>query len=194
MTTFARAMRLVACAATLGLVAPLAAIAGSNEGGEEPFQPRARADVSRAVAPPSSLAAIACPIPAEAAALRDGMLQQVNARRRAAGLGTLRHDPSLERAAAVVACDNAQRGVMDHTARREGGLRERVRAQGYGFRTASEALAYGYRAPDRLANVWYNSSYHYPTLMTPQSQEAGIAIVLSGNGTLWWAMISAQPR
>jgi uncharacterized protein YkwD len=83
---------------------------------------------------------------------------------------------------------------MDHVARREGDLRSRVRAEGYRVRLAAEALAHGYRAPDRLAAVWYESAYHHPTLMTPNAREAGISIVLAPNGAPWWAMISAQPR
>ena len=135
-----------------------------------------------------------CPVPADAAAMKAGMLNAVNARRRAAGLAPLRPSSALERAAAVIACDNARRGRMDHIAVREGDLRSRVRAQGYRFRSAAEALAHGYRAPDRLAAVWHDSAHHYPTLMTPNAREAGISVVLAANGAPWWAMISAQPR
>lgn len=139
-------------------------------------------------------AAVGCPLPGDAAMLERGMLDEVNARRRAQGLRPLRPDPALRRAAAVIACDNARRGRMDHVALREGDMPTRVRAEGYRFRMAAEALAHGYRAPDRLAQAWYVSEYHYPTLMTPDVREAGIAVVLSPSGAPWWAMISAQPR
>lgn len=135
-----------------------------------------------------------CPVPGDAEALRRGMLDEVNARRRAAGLRPLRLDPALERAAAVIACDNARRGRMDHVALAAGDMPTRVRAEGYRFRMAAEALAHGYRAPDRLAQAWYVSDYHYPTLMTPSARETGIAVVLSPSGAPWWAMISAEPR
>ena len=138
--------------------------------------------------------AAACPVPANAAALRAGMLEEVNTRRRASGLAPLRPSPALERAAAVIACDNSRRGRMDHVALREGDLRSRIRSEGYRFRSAAEALAHGYRAPGQLAGVWYNSAYHYPTLMTPAARETGIAVVVAANGAPWWAMISAQPR
>lgn len=181
-------------AAALAVALTLAAPVSANDSTEDFGWQATRASAPAAPRATAALARIACAVPAEAGALRAGMLQAVNARRAAAGLRPLGHDGTLDNAAAVIACDNAQRGVMDHVATREGDLRERMHGAGYRFRTASEALAYGYRAPDRLAGVWYNSAYHYPTLMTPQSEEAGIAIVQSANGTLWWAMISAQPR
>lgn len=145
--------------------------------------------VSRAAEPGGA----GCQVPADAAALRAGMLNEVNARRRAAGLSPLRRDPALERAAAIVACDNSRRGRMDHVAAGAGDLRTRVRAEGYRFGFVAEALAHGYRAPDRLASVWYSSSYHYPTLMTPDTRDTGIAVVTAANGAPWWAMISARP-
>lgn len=179
--------RRLAPARPLALALALAALAASPAGAggssfDDAPQPARRA------------AAVPCPLPPDAAALREGMLRAVNARRQAAGLAPLRPSPALERAAAVIACDNARRGQMTHDALREGDLRARVRAEGYGFRQAAEALAYGYRAPERLAAVWQASAYHYPTLMTPQNREAGIAVVLAPNGSPWWAMISAQPR
>lgn len=166
--------------------------AAQADDGSTPFEPARRA-AERAQVVPASYGA-GCTVPAQARALRDGMLAEVNAMRRGAGLRPLGHDEQLTRAAAVIACDNARRGRMDHVALREGDLATRVRAQGYRFRNAYEALAFGYRAPDRLARAWRQSAYHYPTLMTPSARETGIAVVQTANGTLWWAMISAQPR
>ncbi len=137
---------------------------------------------------------VTCPIPAQEAALRDGMLRAVNARRQRAGLVPLRHDPALALAAGVVACDNARRGRMDHVALAEGDLATRLRSVAYRHGGASEAIAYGYRAADRLEAAWHDSPSHYPTLMTPGWQETGIAVVQAADGRLWWAMVSARPR
>jgi len=142
----------------------------------------------------ASLGGAGCPQPPNAAALRAGMLDAVNARRRAAGLAPLRTSAQLERAATVIACDNSRRGQMTHDAIREGGLRARLQTERYRFRRVSEALAHGHRDPGRLAGLWQGSAYHYPTLMTPTNTETGIAVVLAANGSPWWAMISAQPR
>ena len=139
-------------------------------------------------------AAPGCPVPPDAATQQAAMLDRVNARRRAAGLSPLGSSASLQRAAAIVACDNAQRGRMTHVTRQGVDLRGRLQAEGYGFRRAGEALAHGYRSADRLEVVWANSSYHRPTLMTPQARDAGIAVVLDSSGSQWWAMVSAQPR
>jgi uncharacterized protein YkwD len=135
-----------------------------------------------------------CTEPAEAAGLRAGLLSSVNARRRAEGLVPLQEAPTLRGAALVVACDNAARGQMDHVTRQGADLRARLKGQGYAFRTAHEALAFGYRDPDRVAGVWRASAYHAPTLVNPVTREAGIAVVATPSGQLWWAMIAAQPR
>lgn len=173
-------------------LAGAAGTAQAEDDGSTPFEPARRA-AAQAQIVPASLGA-GCTVPAQAQGLREGMLAEVNAMRRGAGLRPLSHDAQLTRAAAVIACDNARRGRMDHVALREGDLATRVRAEGYRFRNAYEALAFGYRAPDRLARAWRQSAYHFPTLMTPSTRETGIAVVQTANGTLWWAMISAQPR
>lgn len=209
-TTFPRAGRVRAVAGRLGLQVGGAALAvavaawtllaapavAGGEAGDDSFGAAWGSRPAAAVrsATPYAAPAVACPQPAQAAALRQGMLEAVNARRRAAGLMPLRPEPSLTQAAAVVACDNARRGRMDHTALVEGDLRARIRAVNYRFHEAYEAIAFGYSAPERLAAAWHASAYHYPTLMTPTTQEAGIAVVQAADGRLWWAMISARPR
>jgi uncharacterized protein YkwD len=135
-----------------------------------------------------------CGEPAEAAALRAGLLAAVNARRRSESMVPLQEAPALRGAAMVVACDNAARGQMDHVTRQGADLRARLVGQGYAFRTAHEALAFGYRDPDRVAGVWRASAYHAPTLVNPVTREAGVAVVATASGQLWWAMIAAQPR
>lgn len=143
---------------------------------------------------PGRAASAGCPLPADAAGLRAGMLRSVNARRAAAGLAPLRSDPRLERAAAIIACDNARRGRMTHVTTGGADLRARVRGQGYGFSLTAEALAHGYRDAGRLEAIWAGSAYHRPTLLTPSTRDAGVAVVLSPSGSPWWAMISAAPR
>ncbi len=143
---------------------------------------------------PGDVVVYPCPRPANGDALQAQMLEAVNARRRAAGLAPLRPNTALTQAAAWVACDNSRRGRMDHDTPPEGGLRARIRATGYRFSEAFEALAFGYAVPERLATAWYGSAYHYPTLMTASVREAGIAVVQAADGKLWWAMISARPR
>jgi len=142
----------------------------------------------------AATAIVGCPVPADAAALRAGMLLAVNARRGAAGLAPLRPSAALEQAATIVACDNAERGRMTHVTRQGADLRSRLRAQGYAYGMAAEALGHGYPVPERLAAAWAASAYHRPTLMTPAAQDAGIAVVQAPNGSPWWAMISAQSR
>jgi uncharacterized protein YkwD len=178
-------------ALAVGLTCALAApVLAGNEASDDDFGQRmARAAPVVRVAMP-----VACPIPAQATGLRDGMLQAVNARRRAAGMAPLNHNPALIQAAAVIACDNARRGQMTHTALVEGDLSRRLNSVGYRFGMAAEALAYGYSAPERLAQAWYVSPMHYPTLMTAAARETGIAVVHAPDGRLWWAMISARPR
>lgn len=181
--------RVMAMAGVLALALAAPALAGRESDGDDFGQRQDRgAAVVRAAMP------VACPIPAQLDGLRDGMLRSVNARRQAAGMPALRHDPALAQAAAVIACDNARRGRMDHIALVEGDLSRRLRAVGYRFGSAAEALAYGYSAPERLAQAWYVSPSHHPTLMTRTMNEAGIAVVHAPDGRLWWAMISARSR
>lgn len=136
----------------------------------------------------------ACALPEGAAAMRARLLAAANARRAAAGLAPLARDARLERAAAVIACDNARRGAMTHVTTGGADLRGRVRGQGYAFGFAAEALAHGYRDPAGLEAIWAGSAYHRPTLLTASARDAGVAVVLGPSGAPWWAMIAATPR
>lgn len=183
----------------LGLALAVAALWGQpavagNESSDDSFGGGFGGTGARPAAVARAAMTVTCPLPPQTAALREGMLRTVNQRRQAAGLVPLRHSDPLALAAGVVACDNARRGQLDHVTLAAGDLGARVRAVGYRFGFAAEALAYGYTSPERLAGVWEASAYHYPTLMTPRARETGIAVVQAADGRLWWAMISAQPR
>lgn len=144
--------------------------------------------------PFSSALAQSCTVAREAPAQIAQMLVEVNAQRTRAGLSRLSPNPMLDRAAAVVACDNARRNQMSHTTADGSTLGSRLRSLGYRFRAANENITARSGGPGAAVQAWMNSGVHRSNILAGEMRHFGGATVRSPSGQVYWVMVSALPR
>jgi uncharacterized protein YkwD len=124
-------------------------------------------------------AVAACTLPDDVKALRASVLAEVNAQRAANGLGKLRQDKALEKAAQGHACDNAARRSISHDSSNGDTLKERLKKAGYRLRTAAENTGRGFGTPQRAVAWWMQSPKHKDNILLPNITEIGIGIAMS---------------
>lgn len=143
---------------------------------------------------PSGAHAQDCPLLPGAEALASQMLADVNAQRRRAGLHPLLPHATLDRAAAIVACDNARQNRMSHTTADGSTIGSRLRSLGYRFSAANENISMRRSGPRAAVESWMASPAHRTNILAPQMRNFGGAMVQSGSGQIYWVMVSAAPR
>ena len=126
--------------------------------------------------PGAAPAASRCAAPARASAMAGALIAQVNAQRKAKGLGTLRPSAKLMKAAQGHACDNASRGGYSHVGSDGSDLSTRIRRTGYKIRVAAENTGLGFDDPARLVAFWMGSSGHRANMLNPQVTEVGVGL------------------
>ncbi len=117
-----------------------------------------------------------CAAPARAGAMAGAVIAQVNAQRKAKGLGALRQSPKLMKAAQGHACDNASRGGYSHVGSDGSDLSTRIRRTGYKIRVAAENTGLGFDDPARLVAFWMGSSGHRANILNPRVTEVGVGL------------------
>ena len=120
-------------------------------------------------------------------------LAMASAQRRAKGLGALRADRRLQRAAQDHADWMARNGVMSHSG--EGGTRftHRVARAGYRACFGAENVAYGQRDAQSVIRAWMQSPGHRRNILHAHGRDAAIAKSVDGVGQTYWAMLVAKP-
>lgn len=103
--------------------------------------------------------------------------EQVNAERAKAGLGALRVDPELTRAAHIRAREIAQ--SFSHT-RPDGSSWSTVSGSAYG-----ENIAMGQRTADKVMAAWMSSQGHRENILRPSFGSIGVCAYISGGVTYW---------
>ena len=140
--------------------------------------PGARADVSQA----------------SADTLRSALLCLVNRKRAAEGLGALRRDRKLQRAAGRHARDMVRHDYFAH--QRAGGpdLGERLDRAGWSGRAWGETIAYGCGSsgtPKATLRSWLNSPPHRAIVLSGEFGRGGLGVgseALCGAGGATWVM------
>jgi uncharacterized protein YkwD len=135
-----------------------------------------------------------CAMAADAPAQVAQMLAEVNVQRARAGLSRLSPNPTLDRAAAIVACDNARQNRMSHTTADGSTLGSRLRSVGYRFRAANENITARRGGPGAAVEAWMNSGVHRSNILAGEMRQFGGATVRSASGQVYWVMVSALPR
>jgi uncharacterized protein YkwD len=138
---------------------------------------------------PSALAAQACPsasaTPAQAGkrAIVRATLCTINAERGSHGLGPLRLNARLSRAAAAHAGDMERRNYFSHDSLGGGSFVDRIRSTGYlsGARrwTVGENLAWGSggrSTPLTITETWMKSPGHRANILSSTFREVGIGV------------------
>lgn len=132
--------------------------------------------------------AIACTKPKQASAMESGMIGWINEQRKARGLATLSKNTNLTKAAQQHACDMADRGYFAH--QRAGGpdMGQRIKSNGYRYRSAAENIAkMGSPDVNKAAMIWKNSSGHWSNILKTNVRDIGIGLAVAG-GKYYWVM------
>jgi uncharacterized protein YkwD len=102
-------------------------------------------------------------------------------------------DARLDAAAQAHSEEQARRGVLDHTSASGASSFDRMRAQGYGFRTAAENIASGSTTAEATLAQWLGSDGHCRALMSALYVHAGVGHAVSGSGVHYWTLDLAAP-
>jgi uncharacterized protein YkwD len=115
----------------------------------------------------------------------DAVLCLLNGERRDRGLGALKSNAKLGKAAGVQAQDMVKRSYFSHQNPEGRNSTDRIRAAGYmsggGRWTVGENLAWGVgelASARGLINAWMNSPPHRANILRPAYREIGIAIAI----------------
>lgn len=138
----------------------------------------------------STMAAGDCTIGAGEVSLdasEQDLLAQLNAYRRVNGLSDLSPSPTLNKAAAWLARDMAQRRVMSHTDSLGRGL-DRLADCGYRYYPAGENVAYGtgsFGGAGSVLNRWKGSPGHNQNMLSRSYKAVGIGVSCAGTACYW---------
>lgn len=118
-----------------------------------------------------------------------GVLDAVNAQRRANGLGAVSLDSRLVRAAAAHARDLNRRGVLDHRGSNGSKVGDRVTRAGYRWSEVAENLALTATGSARaVVALWMKSPGHRRNLLNRRVTQIGASRV--GDT---WVLVLARP-
>jgi uncharacterized protein YkwD len=129
--------------------------------------------------------------PAKPASADATMAAAVSRYRASEGLGPVRIDAALSRAARAQAEAMAGKGVMSHEIAGEFGTR--MRAAGLGRAHTAENLGDGYETFTDAMEGWKASSGHRRNLLLSSATRMGVARARGANARTYWALILASP-
>lgn len=102
---------------------------------------------------------------------------QINAIRASAGVGSVKRNAKLDRAALAHARDMAANNFLSHSGSDGSDLRIRVDRAGYDWCSLGENVSRGYRSDEAAIEQWSTSPGHYRNMIKPQAREFGMANV-----------------
>jgi uncharacterized protein YkwD len=130
--------------------------------------------------------------------VREQMLAAVNTARKRAGLGPLKADSRLDKAAQGHAEDMLKRGYFAHESPSGTTVRERSQAAGYAWRVIGENIAFGQTSVDEVMETWINSPGHRKNILTPSFTELGVGLAMGlgpdGTYQVYWVQNFGTPR
>lgn len=102
------------------------------------------------------------------------VLDLTNGHRRQAGLAPLRLNEKLSSAAQAHSESMAEDDFFSHTGRDGSSPFDRIRSNGYQYKTAAENIAAGYSTPESVVNAWMDSPGHRGNILNGNFREIGI--------------------
>ena len=120
---------------------------------------------------------------------------ELNNYRKQHGLGALKLNEKLIKAAQVHVLDMAEHGIISHKGTDGSRHGDRVQRQGYYFSIAAENVAAGQHNWDKVFKAWQDSPDHNVNLLNAEVTELGIAMAYEGDTTYqtYWGMLLASP-
>ena len=118
-----------------------------------------------------------------------GMLNNVRANN---GAGPVTYDARLGRAAQVHANDMLSTGILTHTGTDGSNAGQRIRREGYDWRTWGENIARGYSNETSVLNGWVNSPGHQENTVNPDFEDYALAKAGSGRNQFWVLVFATE--
>lgn len=110
----------------------------------------------------------------DAVAFIDQVVFLTNKIRARHGLGELKVDDSLSRAAAEHSSDMAENDYFSHVSRDGDRLRQRTADEGYGSRYVGENIAAGHDTAEEVVAGWMRSAGHRANILNAKFNEIGV--------------------
>lgn len=120
-------------------------------------------------------------------------LSLASAERQRRGLGGLRGNAQLQRAAQTHADWMARNGLMSHEGAGGSRFSDRIRRTGYDLCYGAENVAFGQRSAEHVMHSWMTSAGHRRNILDPRAADAAVASAVDGAGQVYWAMLLAKP-
>jgi uncharacterized protein YkwD len=121
------------------------------------------------------------------------LFRDTNEIRKANGVGELRVNEKLMKAAQEMAEDIAKSGRMSHRDSQNRSISQRVDAVGYDWRNICENLAYNFKTPKETNQAWMESTGHRKNLLDKKVTEVGFGLWYDSEGSPYWVAIYAAP-
>lgn len=132
--------------------------------------------------------------PADRLDVREAVAK-INAIRQDKGLGSVRIDPALMKAALVHAHDLARIDDVSHYGTDGSSPVDRVSRAGYSGVMTGENVSAGQRDLDEVLDGWLNSRSHRKTLLMKEARHMGVALAYDPNTKFrtFWTLVLAEP-
>lgn len=121
----------------------------------------------------------------------DSMLNNVRAQN---GAGPVTYDARLGRAAEGHAEDMLQNNFFSHTGSNGSSAGDRIRAEGYNWRTYGENIAWGQPNEEAVLRAWVNSPGHQRNNVNPAFEDFALAKVGGSGSRQYWVLVFATER
>ncbi|MGL5860184.1 MAG: CAP domain-containing protein [Phycicoccus sp.] len=129
------------------------------------------------------------PAPQESGVVGE-VVRLVNAERAKAGGGAMRVDQRLLAAAQKHSEDQAATGTMSHTSSDGRGMADRIKAEGYPYRSAGENVAAGQPDAASVMGAWMDSPGHRGNILNCGFTDIGVGVARGGGDYgIYWTQV-----
>jgi uncharacterized protein YkwD len=108
------------------------------------------------------------------------------------GAGSVTFDARLGRAAQGHANDMLANDFFSHTGSDGSSVGDRVRREGYNWRTVGENIARGQPDEEAVLNAWVNSPGHQANNVNPNFEDFALAKAGSGSKQYWVLVLATE--
>ena len=129
---------------------------------------------------------------AEAAAIPDRVLTQVNTLRAGSGAAPLRLDPALAAASAAQSRDMAAQNRAWHWGSDGSSPLDRAQRQGFGGEIIGENISETYENEIETLAAWMSTRDTRDVIMDPTATQLGFAWFKEPSGKVWWTLLTGR--
>jgi uncharacterized protein YkwD len=130
--------------------------------------------------------------PPKLSADEQGLLEQVNGRRRQVQLPPLAVHPALLKMAREHSAAMAGANRLGHDVGKP--FTQRLEAAGYASDGAGENVGHGFRTTREAVEGWLRSPGHRANIESREYREIGLGVSTAGDGSRYWTLVFGTPR